>query len=169
MEWLHSLIIVAFCLLGCWSLQGAVANCVADPTPANCTQYKLPPAVIRTDLDSLCRNMPNMPGCTVDQICTQSQYQSSQYCYGFSILKDICDRDMPQMNGCNNYASMCVSSSLVLECDTPALPLPTSMQASMLITDMCSEMNMPDCDTCKGQGQYRSSLLMMIIPPPPLF
>lgn len=137
------------CLLYC--SQNVAADCVTDPTPSNCTDFQLPPSVVRNDLDSLCAILP-LVGCTVDHICNTTDSQS-QYCDEFSILKTICDNDMPQLGGCANYNSLCANGSSVSACNIPVLPLPSSVETTDHIRDMCGQMDMADCIKCTGDGE----------------
>jgi len=127
----------------------AVSNdtCVVQPQLEMCQNYELPDEEVESNIDLLCTSMPEMPGCTVDNICKSSKYSNDIYCVPFSVYKDLC-LDMPMMNGCQDYKSMCNVSSVVLECSTPALPLPSTMDIEDLITSMCNQMPMEGCNEC---------------------
>ncbi|KAG2173881.1 hypothetical protein INT43_005301 [Umbelopsis isabellina] len=108
-------------------------------------------SVIATGLDSLCSQMPYMPGCTVRGICSNNSDVASQpWCNGVSLLADICVEDMPMMSGCANYNRLCSNVSVVAECKTRTMlpQLPTTKQAYQLVQDICASMSMADCDAC---------------------
>jgi len=90
--------------------------------------------------------MSSMPGCTINSLCQTKKY-SSPYCQPFSIYKDICTQ-MPRMSNCSIYRSMCVAGSVVKECNTTVLPLPSSSSLLEYITQICSDMNMAPCAQC---------------------
>ena len=95
-------------------------SCIWMPNRTQCSDYKFPPLMAEADIVSLCGQMPNMGGCSVDGICKKSLSSSvtgSPYCIPFSLLKGICNGDMSPMKGCANFTSMCFpEDSLVKEC-----------------------------------------------------
>jgi len=122
-------------------------TCVQEPQMEMCQNYELPDDVVEANIDDLCGDMPEMPGCTIDTICQSSKYANDVYCVPFSVYKDLC-LDMPMMSGCTDYRSMCNISSVVIECSTPALPLPSTMDTEDLITSICNQMAMDGCSEC---------------------
>ncbi len=93
-------------------------TCVLNPARSQCVDYNLPPDAVESDIEQLCKSMPDMWGCTVDRICTEDKPSGSgDFCKPFSILKDLC-LDMPTMPGCGDYGSMCSNVSVVNQCKT---------------------------------------------------
>lgn len=126
-------------------------ECVTDPTPSHCTAYTYPDANATADMDSLCRSMGFMSGCTIESLCASDAHQGDPYCQPFSILADVCAGDMPGMSGCARYVSMChPETSVVAQCDElPPIPgLPTTSQANDAIKSMCGQHSMPGCEEC---------------------
>ncbi|KAL6064849.1 Copper transport protein [Balamuthia mandrillaris] len=134
-------------------------NCIQQPTQPSCANYTIPDSQVNEDIGTLCDHPMHgatvMPGCTVRHLCQRSDrsYLAAEYCQPFSVLKDLCT-DMPGMNGCQDYVSMCQSGSVVKECQQDMLPgLPpsrASMVLSGLIYDICNDMPMEGCDSCKN-------------------
>jgi len=88
-------------------LAGVYSDCVSDSTDMLCRFYYLPQATIERDLDKLCKDMPQMPGCSLNRICgEQESLRTKLFCTKFSILADICGKDMPKMDGCQNYVNL---------------------------------------------------------------
>jgi len=104
--------------------------------------------------------MGNMSGCTIHKICLDDKYKKGVYCGAFSIYKDLC-LDMSMKPACNDYSSMCISNSLVHECNTQTLPLPSSMAMGKLISDICTDMSMPGCEQCTGGGMVPCDVLQV--------
>ncbi|ELR22576.1 copper transport accessory protein [Acanthamoeba castellanii str. Neff] len=123
----------------------------------------MPSAMVQEGIKHLCDEMPTMPGCTVQRVCADEAKKvgASPYCKEFSILKDLCV-DMPNMAGCANYSSMCSNESVVQQCQSKALPLPSTMATSDLIEQMCGEMTMADCDRCQKQGSLLQCDLLLV-------
>jgi len=142
------------------------ASCVLQPSSPECSSYILPPNVLEADISALCGAMDSMPGCSVRKVCTSSSspsnVKSSMYCDPFSVYKDLC-LDMGKMNGCEDYRSMCSNVSVVQQCQTPALPLPSTMQGSDLVTSICNQMNMLSCSECMGSAFSRGLSLGMAL------
>jgi hypothetical protein len=44
-------------------------DCPEDPTRAACSSYEYPEDKAAMDLRMLCSNMPDMPGCGIDNAC----------------------------------------------------------------------------------------------------
>eukprot|EP01112_Ceratiomyxa_fruticulosa_P000161 TRINITY_DN1017_c0_g1_i3.p1 TRINITY_DN1017_c0_g1~~TRINITY_DN1017_c0_g1_i3.p1 ORF type:complete len:299 (-),score=36.25 TRINITY_DN1017_c0_g1_i3:138-1034(-) len=106
----------------------------------------------------MCEMMENMPGCSVSNLCSeQKNLANDRFCIPFSIYKDLCE-DMPMKN-CSAYFSMCQNGSSVIQCSTQALALPSSMDISSLITDMCNDMYMEECVQCIKQEKGTRMML----------
>jgi copper transporter 1 len=102
----------------------------------------------------LCTAMNSMPGCTIRATCAATpDLKTSIYCEDFSIYKTLCS-DMPKMNGCGNYTSMCAPGSVVNQCNTPAAPVPSTMKTFGYIKSICTEpgMLMEACYRCQGKN-----------------
>jgi hypothetical protein len=114
---------------------------------------------VATAVASLCKQMPGMPGCTINQMCTKASSQvPSPFCLNESILADICMYDMPSMSDCTTYNSTCSPSTC-----KPIPKLPTSKQATQAIFSICNEMNMDGCEKCKissGSSSYSNCDLL---------
>ncbi|KAJ3052027.1 hypothetical protein HK097_006976 [Rhizophlyctis rosea] len=113
----------------------------------------LPNANITASLDSLCSQMPGMPGCTLRTTCSSSPSSIPQeYCTSFSLLADICAADMPNMSDCLSYQSVCKNSTTSSQCTGPSLSpipsLPSTAQTTRQISSICTEMDMDGCDRC---------------------
>ncbi|KAJ3043520.1 hypothetical protein HDV00_004909 [Rhizophlyctis rosea] len=116
------------------------------------TTYPLPDTNITTSLTSLCTQMPGMPSCSLKSACQSSPTSiPSQYCTPFSLLSSACAKDMPTMDDCRQYNSVCNSTSpSYATCQAAALPsLPTTAQLAKQIYSICTEMSMDGCDRCK--------------------
>jgi len=72
--------------------------------------------------------------------------KESTYCEPFAILKEVCT-DMP-MSGCGNYTRMCAANTVVEQCSTPMVALPTTERAKNFTRSICMEMSMDGCDEC---------------------
>jgi len=91
--------------------------------------------------------MINMPACAVNTICQNKSYATHIYCKTFSILKEGCI-DM-SLVACNDYMCMCAQNATVVQqCNTDILPLPTSAETLGFIDTICTSMPMSDCDRC---------------------
>ncbi len=49
---------------------GGNSQCVSNPTSNGCASYVYPAASVQADIQSLCGEMPDMPGCSIRQACT---------------------------------------------------------------------------------------------------
>ncbi|KXN69735.1 hypothetical protein CONCODRAFT_85734 [Conidiobolus coronatus NRRL 28638] len=130
-------------------------SCVDDPTSDTCLNYRLDSKTITDSINDLCNQMPFMPGCSIRSICgtNTNTTQAKSYCNEFSILGDICATDMPNMSSCKSYASMCnTEGSKVKQCteNPPIKNLPGTFATRDLIKNICTEIDMPDCDRCSG-------------------
>eukprot|EP01112_Ceratiomyxa_fruticulosa_P003253 TRINITY_DN1361_c0_g1_i1.p1 TRINITY_DN1361_c0_g1~~TRINITY_DN1361_c0_g1_i1.p1 ORF type:complete len:352 (+),score=44.55 TRINITY_DN1361_c0_g1_i1:158-1213(+) len=148
-------------ILGCFFVVAHSQSCVSDPSPPSCSSYVLPDSQIDGSINALCKMMGNMPGCSIDNLCSeQSNLANDRFCIPFSIYKDLCE-DMPMKN-CSAYLSMCQNGTSVIQCDTQALPLPSSMEISSLITDMCNDMYMDECEQCMTQGESKTNMMSLL-------
>jgi copper transporter 1 len=96
--------------------------------------------------------MPYMPGCSINDSCKKKSPSDSKYCEPFSILADVCQKDMPKMDDCEHYVSMCSNGTTAVEqCKTAqAIPtLPTTEEAAGLVMSICKEMPMEGCELCQ--------------------
>ena len=129
-------------------------GCIETPDDENCRDFQLPPTIIDESIMKLCKSMPNMPGCYLNDNCNPTLPNCSK----FSILASICKYDMPKMHECNTYTKMCSSDSIIRQCQQlPPIGLPTSKQTKSLINSICSEMDMSDCD-CKENCNFSTYL-----------
>ena len=91
-------------------------------------------------------------GCYMRSLCAMSEEGDSYpYCKPFSILADICAKDMPKMNDCHVYTTLCLTpGSTVEQCrlNPPVQGLPTTSQAKKLVQNICQEMEMTGCVEC---------------------
>jgi len=136
-------------------------TCIVQPSLQNCSNYKIPSAYTTQDVKNICQQDPTMPGCSVNTICAQSLFSTGKYCNNFSILKVLCNDESGNMTGCEDYSSMCGSDSVVNECNTEALPLPSSTATVGLISSICSQMDMVECSTCPSNNPYNCDLLVV--------
>lgn len=86
-----------------------------DPSPPECSDYKYSAT---SNVTTLCRQMPHMPGCTLYRLCnTTDSVSQTDYCQPFSILTEICLLDnMSRMKGCHVYNSLCQNNTSVKQC-----------------------------------------------------
>ena len=131
----------------------SASPCVADPSPAECAGYKYPMENVTADMQSLCKSMPYMPGCSVWNICKdpQGKHADSKYCRGLSMLANVCVKDMPGMRGCTSYKSLCNATvSQVQQCtEEPAIAhIPSTKQAKQAIVNICTSHAMEACAQC---------------------
>lgn len=136
----------------------AQIDCITQPQDSSCKSFTFPnPEGL---VDNFCGMMPNMPGCSIRDICKTQSYNASTHndgvCTYFSLAEDLC-ADMPGMErqACNNLTSMChptTGVSQVQECETPNLVpvLPTFMTTKKLVTQLCnvSAPSQALCDQC---------------------
>ncbi|KAF9997834.1 hypothetical protein BGZ79_008467 [Entomortierella chlamydospora] len=127
----------------------------------------LPAATITADLDGLCTQMPYMPGCSLYKSC-QDASKTDQWCTPFSVLADICAVDMPNMGNCKNYVALCgTSANQTSGASRPSIctsapmisSFPTTKNASALVIDICTEMDMAGCERCPkpASGAYAAN------------
>ncbi|KAG0053597.1 hypothetical protein BGZ83_000807 [Gryganskiella cystojenkinii] len=154
-------------ILGALSLQhlsvasAQAVDCIKNPSDPSCASFELPATTVQTDLEKLCTEMPFMPGCSLLKSC-QSAHKTDQWCNPFSVLADICAVDMPTMKGCYNYNSLCNGNSTkpAICSKAPMIPsFPTTKNASVLVIDICTEMDMAGCERCPkpAPGAYAAS------------
>ncbi|KAF9277998.1 hypothetical protein BGZ74_003208 [Mortierella antarctica] len=125
-------------------------DCLVTPSDPSCASYVLPDATIKADLDGLCTQMAFMPGCSLYKSC-QASSKTDQWCTPFSLLADVCAVDMPKMRDCKNYVALCGGNSTKPEICTKAPMIdsfPTTKNASALVIDICTEMDMAGCERC---------------------
>ncbi|KAH6601154.1 hypothetical protein BASA50_001833 [Batrachochytrium salamandrivorans] len=129
-------------------------DCINDPTAPICQSYQLPSANVSFDLDTLCSSMPNMPGCSIRKSCSLLPTSRRWYCKEFSILADVCAKDMPGMRGCGSYTKMCKTGSVIKQCydEPPIAYLPTTKRAKQLVQEICADMYMTGCEKCQPSG-----------------
>lgn len=161
---------ILMCLLGCVLAQmpmsmpmsmtpTAVSSepCISHPQNASCVNFNLPNP--QSYIDSLCGQMSNMPGCSIQSICQNNQnLQSSEYCSDISVLRTICV-DMPRMSGCADFTSMCAEGSVVAQCQTKIFDAPSTMGIQESMTSICDSHHMDGCDKCPDN--YDCDLLMV--------
>jgi copper transporter 1 len=127
--------------------------CVKDSTTPSCEGFTLSRDIVNSDMDNLCKSMPYMPGCSLQKWCRESsQLGSEKICAPLTILASVCKADMPKMNGCDNYASMCGNATTVVkQCTQETLPqdFMTTDKVNEQIQSICTEMNMDGCSDCK--------------------
>ncbi|KAI1321359.1 hypothetical protein EDD11_006697 [Mortierella claussenii] len=131
------------------------ANCLVTPSDPSCATFELPAATVQADLEGLCTQMPFMPGCSIFKSC-QSASKTDQWCTPFSVLADICSVDMPMMRDCKNYVALCGTAANQTSAARPAIcqkapmitAFPTTKNASALVIDICTEMDMAGCERC---------------------
>lgn len=132
-----------------------VPPCVTNPDKVECVDYKLP---ARGYVDELC-GMMWMPGCTIDKICKNKEFNDSKtsntFCSDFSVMVDICDDMTMGVKGCEYFKQMCRNenvTSVVKQCKTPILShvLPTTKETKNLVANICAEMPMHGCNKCKA-------------------
>ncbi|KAG0365423.1 Ctr copper transporter family-domain-containing protein [Gamsiella multidivaricata] len=137
-------------------VQAQGVDCLTTPSDPSCVSFELPAATIQTDLDSLCTQMPYMPGCSLYKSC-QAASKTDQWCTPFSVLADICAVDMPNMGNCKNYVALCgTAANQTSSASRPAVcskapmisSFPTTKNASALVIDICTEMDMAGCERC---------------------
>lgn len=137
-------------------------NCVQTPSDPSCANYQYPNANSTADIAALCKSMPYMPVCTINDKC-MSLHSHDGLCDPFSILGDSCTHDMPGMGGCKNFRSLCntTAGSVVQECKNfqQIDNLPTTMTLVSLIQSICDEMPMSACTSCKTSKPIDCDLL----------
>eukprot|EP01012_Entosiphon_sulcatum_P065758 TRINITY_DN94754_c0_g1_i1.p1 TRINITY_DN94754_c0_g1~~TRINITY_DN94754_c0_g1_i1.p1 ORF type:complete len:371 (+),score=49.16 TRINITY_DN94754_c0_g1_i1:27-1115(+) len=142
----------AFDLADINGLAVAQTDCLSDPTSTSCQDYHY--AGSEDDVANLCKQMPGMPGCTLHQLCKESNYQSNPFCDSFVVLKVLCT-DMPRMKPCHNFTVLCSTPGThVDECQRPIPRVPNSNTTANDIVSICTSMTMDDCSSCKWQGSH---------------
>jgi len=140
--------------------ESANVTCVINPSNSSCINYKLPSEEVENDIDGICSNMENMYGCSINKICLEDNDKTGIYCKRFSILKELCT-DMTMKIYCNDYEQMCRNGTVVNECNTKVLPIPNSQSITNLIHSICSDMYMPGCEKCSGNGMAPCEVLIV--------
>ncbi|KAL3899979.1 MAG: hypothetical protein SGCHY_001658 [Lobulomycetales sp.] len=144
----------------------SLEECVETPSNATCASFQYSEELAKADLDSLCRQMPFMVGCSLRKQC-QDAGLTTGTCTSFSLLGSVCAADHPRMGDCENYRSLCLITgsgdqatgpvpvpAVVEQCaaEAPVPNLISSLQASNQIKSICNEMNMDGCDRCTDTG-----------------
>ncbi|KAG0232568.1 hypothetical protein BGW42_008082 [Actinomortierella wolfii] len=142
------------------ALVGSVAyaqvDCLTNSSDPSCKSYTMPPEMVKQDLDGLCQQMPYMPGCSLYKAC-QDAGKTDAWCQPFSLLADICNKDMPKMRDCARYVSLCgqpanatTNRAVPDQCTSQPMisSFPTTKEASNLVIDICTEMDMAGCERC---------------------
>jgi len=140
---------LAIFFLSFMSIAVAQDYCVTHPYNSSCSSYQISNDAILDKLDSMCSQMGSMPSCTIYDICQSSEFSNDPYCQPFSIFGRMCV-DMGSMDECKDYATMCPFSSVIKQCSTQTLPLPSSLNTENYINGICSQMNMDACATCNA-------------------
>lgn len=141
-------------VLFCVAIQAlAAVDCISTPSDPSCSTYTLPISLINPNISNLCGMMDQMPGCTLDTICSRagpSYITTSPYCDRFVILKTLCD-DM-EMGSCDGYHSMCRSGSVVAQCNSTLLPLPDTESVMTYDEALCNTLNATECKKCQDSS-----------------
>eukprot|EP01087_Luapelamoeba_hula_P014606 TRINITY_DN4314_c0_g1_i1.p1 TRINITY_DN4314_c0_g1~~TRINITY_DN4314_c0_g1_i1.p1 ORF type:complete len:396 (-),score=39.61 TRINITY_DN4314_c0_g1_i1:106-1293(-) len=133
-------------------------DCLKNNTNPQCVNYRLPQTA--AILHALCARMPHMAACTMANLCDHDSHllhSNNVYCTRFSLIKDVCVQ-MPGMGNCSQFNALCSPGSVVNECKTKMIVLPSEMQLSTLISGICTDMAMDDCTTC-GLSDKRQDVL----------
>ncbi|KDD71733.1 hypothetical protein H632_c4490p0, partial [Helicosporidium sp. ATCC 50920] len=130
----------------------SLGGCYDDPDAAECASFQQSDSVSNADIETLCKSMPFMTGCSLQRQCEQGS-ASGPYCQPFSILADLCI-DMPSMNGCQRYNALCGPGSVVTQCTTvtPVPHMVMTYDAIDAVLAMCSSMSMPGCSQCTSKS-----------------
>eukprot|EP01130_Rhizamoeba_saxonica_P001424 TRINITY_DN11284_c0_g1_i1.p1 TRINITY_DN11284_c0_g1~~TRINITY_DN11284_c0_g1_i1.p1 ORF type:complete len:334 (-),score=32.20 TRINITY_DN11284_c0_g1_i1:59-1060(-) len=148
---MNQLTIVVLMILSVLGHGISAKSCIEDPTQASCVNFNMDETQVNHHITSLCNKM-YMPGCSIETVCKDNTYESSKYCKPFSIYKNLC-LDMPGMRNCTAYVSMCNNNKTVVkECKTEVVPLPSSKQLAGDISGICGSMDMDGCDKCSKSG-----------------
>ncbi|KAF9434294.1 hypothetical protein BGZ76_008256 [Entomortierella beljakovae] len=148
-------------------VQAQSIDCLTASSDPSCVSFELPVETVKADLDNLCTQMPYMPGCSLYKSC-QASSKTDQWCTPFSVLADICSVDMPMMRDCKNYVSLCgaannqtagVSHPAICKSAPMISDFPTTKNASALVIDICTEMDMKGCERCPkpAPGAYAAN------------
>lgn len=123
-----------------------VDPCISDSTQAECETYVYADADVLDDMADLCAAMSFMPGCTLWAHC-EERNSTAGACSPFSLLANVCERDMPGMRGCANYVALCGdNSTVVAQCtEAPAL-------AGVLLTADATDAVLEACSTTTLSG-----------------
>ncbi|KYR01229.1 endosomal membrane protein [Tieghemostelium lacteum] len=140
------LLIVLLTILGSYHVNG---DCITDPSTTDCVGYQYPEANATADINSLCTAMFYMPVCDLQQACQKASLTSG-VCSAWSLLADSCTYDMPMMQGCKNFNSICSNTSVVKACkDYDSITgLPNTDVLNEQIFSICNEMSMEPCTQC---------------------
>jgi copper transporter 1 len=126
-----------------------VVDCVLNSTNDQCKDFIYPESAISQDLDSLCEDMPCMPGCSLRIKCSENGI-SEGVCAPMQLLTDLCVGDrMMGMQGCKSYKTMCAAGSKVPQCSEFKFQasLPTTSGTSKAIKEICDSHFMEECPT----------------------
>ena len=144
--------------------------CLQKPFLEQCRQFQIPEANVSLALDNLCSMMNWMPGCAVRRLCSFSSNiaMDRKICEPFSILADICAKDMPRMKGCSIYTQICQPGSVVDQCTQyPPLPfLPTTRESRDYVNSICNEMDMDGCELCVNIANIKAIRSAKDVPKP---
>jgi len=141
-----AIILIIFAL---FTVINADNECIASPFNQSCKSYEMPDDMIENVIDQMCTSMPSMPSCDANSICLNPDFSGGSYCSRFAILQAICE-DMTGSSLCTNLTLMCRTGSVVQQCSTNQLPLPTSIATQNYINSICSQMTMPECAQCEA-------------------
>ncbi|TPX48790.1 hypothetical protein SeLEV6574_g01838 [Synchytrium endobioticum] len=101
-------------------------------------------------LQSLCHDMPGMPGCYLKKLCDENPSALSEpYCHPISLVGAVCLLDMPRMKGCAAYNAECANNATCQSLYPAPASLPTSATLAQNIYSICNEMSMDGCDRCR--------------------
>eukprot|EP01125_Pyxidicula_operculata_P018211 TRINITY_DN645_c0_g1_i4.p1 TRINITY_DN645_c0_g1~~TRINITY_DN645_c0_g1_i4.p1 ORF type:complete len:374 (+),score=36.91 TRINITY_DN645_c0_g1_i4:132-1253(+) len=119
--------------------------CISNPSNVSCVDFQLSKTESLAEVNALCDQM-YMSVCTIRDICA-SMSSSDNFCQPFSLYKEGCI-DMPKMDNCSIYTSMCANGSVISQCNTSVLPIPTTMDVTELVNSICNSMPMAGCTAC---------------------
>lgn len=141
---------LAFLVVGIW------ADCLSNPSTANCTNYEMPTAMVDSGIQSVCSEMPNMLGCSFLNYCEDSanDVKNEPFCGTFAVYKILC-LDMGSMQGCTSYRTMCGTGTAVLQCQMPVPDFPKTLNVESDLESMCNSHAMETCQqyfNCSAGG-----------------
>ena len=157
-----------------------VDRCIEDGRASDpaCADAVYPSERVEEDVESLCRSMPDMSGCSLRRMClgggggsaatgaaaspsSSSSSPAPDYCHPFALLAALCE-EMPTMRGCGAYVALCMDSSSsstpppqkTAQCaqHPPPPKLVGSTDARRLVRDACADMPMAGCAICAPTG-----------------
>jgi hypothetical protein len=143
----------------------AAVDCISTPSDPSCTTFTIDVSEINPNITALCDMMPSMPGCTLNTICSAagpSFVTTSAYCARFVVLKTLCD-DM-EMGYCDAYRLMCRSGSVVAQCNSSMLPIPSTDSTATYVENLCNTLNATECNQCKDGSGSTSREIFILIP-----